>query len=125
MVVGENQRRGVMGQRLPQDFLRMNVSAVGGPPEQLLKGNQPMMIVQVEDTEDLVGPVSQLSHEKPVRGVRRGQWGSQFQRLQQMAARQLQRRLKGSVAGYADALLVRPAFPLGRQQLSQGSKCND
>ena len=92
MVVREDERGGVVLQRLAHDFARMNAGAVDGAAEHLFEVDEPVAVVEVQAAEHLVGPVAQLRGEELARGRGRIHRGAGAQRLAVVAARELERR---------------------------------
>ena len=94
MVVGQDERCGVVRERLAQHLTRVHRCAVDGAAEQFLEGDQAVAVVEVEAAEDLVGTVSQLRRQEAA-GVGRGvQRLAGAHRRPVMAARELERALQ-------------------------------
>ena len=70
MVVGQDDGRCIARQGLFDDFARVNAGPVDGAAEQLVKGDEPVTVVQVQAAEHLVGSVAQLRDQKLPRRLR-------------------------------------------------------
>src|SRR5207248_11629885 len=58
MVVREDHRRRIVQQRLAQHLAGMHSGAVDGAAKQLLEGDEPVPVVEVQAAEDFVRPVT-------------------------------------------------------------------
>src|SRR5688500_3190921 len=70
VVVREDERRGVVLQRLAHDLARMNAGTVDGAAKHLFEMNEPVAVVEMQATEHFVGPIAQLSGEELACGRR-------------------------------------------------------
>ena len=94
VVVREDDRRSVVGQRLAEHFTRMDRRAVDGAAEEFLEDDQSVAVVEVEAAEHLVRPVAQL-RGKEAAGVGGGvQRLAGAQRRAVVSPRELERALQ-------------------------------
>ena len=105
--MGEDQRRGVVQQRLAQHFARMHAGAVDGAAEQLLERDQPVTVVEVQAAEHLVGAVAQLRQQEGARRLRGGERRPAAQRFAEVPPRELHGGLEHGEARRSDARCVR------------------
>src|SRR5215469_17431253 len=119
MVVGEDHRRRVVQQYLPQHLARVHAGAVDRAAEELLEGNEPMAVIEIEAAEYFVGAITQLGHEKGAGRVRCCERRSKSQRFAEMASCELQRRFEYRVAGRPNPGLCEAPLSVGVEQRAQ------
>ena len=119
VVVREDDRRGVMGQRLTEHFARMDRCAVDGAAEEFLEDDQSVAVVEVEAAEDLVWPVAQLRGEEAA-GVGGGvQRLAGAQRCAVVSPRELERALQQGDPRGTESRGGEYAIPIGGEQPAQ------
>ena len=97
----------------------MDARAIDRAAEQLVEGDEPVPIVEVQAAEQLVGLVTQPADQEPMRGGRGIKQWAGAQRLGIVTARQLERRLQATVAGGAQAACGEQGGAIGAQQLAE------
>src|SRR5215475_8655569 len=110
MVMGENERRGIVRQSLAQHLPRMYPGTVDRAAEELLEGDEAVAVVEKQAAEDFVGSIAQLRHEKGPRGVGSAERRSYVQSLAEMPAGELQRRFQHGIARRSDSRLRETAL---------------
>src|SRR6186713_1319989 len=119
MVVREDQRGGVVLQRLAHDLARMDAGTVDGAAEHFLEMNEPVPVVQVQAAEDFVWTIAKLRREELTRGRRGIQGWARTQRLAVVTAREFERGHEGGVARRPKATQREQAVGFAREQAAQ------
>src|SRR5215470_3824459 len=125
MVVGEDQRRGIVRQSLAQHLPGVHPRTVDRAAEQLLEGDEAVAVVEEQTAEDFVGPIAQLRNEKSPRGFGSAERRPYAQRLAEMSPGELQRRFQNGIARRSDSRLRATALGFGIQQHAQRAELRD
>ena len=111
VIVSQDNRRGIHFQRLLHDFAGINAGAIDRAAEQLFEQDDPVPVIEVDTSENLMGPVSQPRQQERLCVCRAADRLANGQGFFKIAASQLAQGGQGYALPYTFCLAVssRPA----------------
>src|SRR5262249_47316537 len=125
VVVGNDDRSGIVKERLANHLPWMHARAVDRATENLLKSQQSVAIVEEQAAKDLVWAIPELGEQEPARRIRLVQGRAAAKWLLEVTAGKLKGCHQRGIARRPDAQLALPPRPIRAQQLAQGPEFRD